>query len=227
MIDKDKTNEPGKDGVDEIDMFDVDDNSANLKLPDRKVVPGHNMSFYSTADKDDLRLLSVEIEVSAQGLLEKSDNLQMRVYCESRRVNVDKYVIEPLIEHLAKGKKLMRCTPENWSLPQSGSFLYLEIDAARIINQIDGIPDVIKKTQELYDWLRLDESDDPYLVHIKNAGELRVDIRRFGSYMPDGPRRAFVLSGILGDNGWNNILPGIQDKYDVFGLSDPIESKWT
>lgn len=180
-------------------------------------------AMYSVYDPKYLKSLTFNIELVANQMMENPDDCestaQYIVHCLSGAIDVNRLVVDPLIKRLASGKPILKCTPDTWSDPGEDGVVLLDIDAAQIDREIDGIPANIKENTALYDWLRLWPTCSSYcLVHVRNIGDLGVNIRRFEALLHDTSRRAIILSGIRGADGWRNIMPMIRPGYAVFAL---------
>lgn len=200
-------------------------------VPKLKSVDG--IAFFSPSELKDMECLKDILKDGVKIALSEESDYEWRtnytVHCESLSVDVDKLVIDPLINHMARGRRVVKCTPVNWSVPANDCMICLDIDAASFNGQTNEIPSIIAENKPLYQWLGTfgDSSDDePCLVHIRNVHLVESRLHRFESFMR-GRKRCVVLSGLKCDTGWRNYLPQHYiPKYFVFGISDPEQSKW-
>lgn len=181
--------------------------------------------LYNINDGESRLRLTAALEVEAEACLLDPDDAQLflEIQTASGGIDLNKHVIEPVLNILSEGFRVSRYTSKNWSEPVTGDFVYIELDAATF-DADDGVPKELRSVG-LWDWLRTYSWDsrrlqNPSLIHIQNADVTPQNVRRFASAITGRRGPAIIFSGIRGGFGWENLRgKHVLSGFAVIGLS--------
>lgn len=185
---------------------------------------------------EDIRSIKRQMTLEAMRLNRKQPNgeppsplhWEIPLLCEG--INLDSYIIEPLIDCLKADRTVEKKTPSSWVYPKDGSFLHLEIDLQNSIVS-DEVSGIIQNQKSILEWLRLNKLQDKSiqstcLFHVRNVHQASNSFQYFHGALRDfDPFLSVVYSGMIGGEGWEKFRgPRPSPGFFVFclGTSDLV-----